>query len=132
MNAPENDADVQLLLDLLRLLPEPSDINPSEWWQEYGKAFGDRANYIGEKLIRLVPAVRANPTPGQVATLAMYCLKFFDLEDDKRDAWKLLDQRLGSVSWEGDYARGRRLADMIADTSLRLYARYQTEAGWHR
>src|ERR1700722_1566198 len=92
--APATDPDFAHLLDLLAMLPGPTE-DRAFWaavWprgQAPDHPLAENTDYVFEKM-SAIPITLAEPTPQHVAHLTMYLLIFFAVPDP--ELWRLLDR----------------------------------------
>lgn len=115
-----NRADVDLLLDLLDLIPVPDLHDQREFWAAVSMArFRDHTHtdYIVGKLAPNIERLDTGEGGAYEAeNLASYCLMFFD--GDQPDLWPLLDL---CVNYASGGAAGRRWATAVSEVAWRIY-----------
>jgi hypothetical protein len=113
-------SDIDLLLDLLDLIPYPDLDRHGEFWEKVATALGGQreASYIVGKLaLHIERLTDGSATTYDVHELAGYCLMFFDGE--RPDLWAVLDQAGNWPVPEG--TTGRRWATSVCEVAWRLY-----------
>lgn len=123
MDAPTDPparSDVDLLLDLLDLIPYPDIDDHGEFWENVSAALGGRLepDYMVGKLAPHIEALtNGTATVFQLLQLTSYCLMFFD--GDRPELWAVLDTVGTRPGLTG--AAGRRWAQSVSDVAWRLY-----------
>jgi hypothetical protein len=131
---PADDSDFAHLLDLVRMLPGPTDA-PDFWAavQNLGHPGTGRdtqpANYVFKRLTAIT-FVNRQPTPGMITRLCESLLFFFS--SNNPELWSILNAVTPSESEWGRDNSGRWWADDVTRTAWRLYVRYQSygDEGW--
>ncbi|ONH55438.1 hypothetical protein CcI49_28350 [Frankia sp. CcI49] len=126
MELPADRSDIDLLLDLLDLLPAPYLKTNGDFWTAASNArwMDNDPAYIVGKLAWYIHRLSTDEaSAGDARDLASYCLMFFDGEQPAM--WSVLDQEVGYSGVEG--AAGRRLADAICAVAWRIYVPAEAE-----
>jgi hypothetical protein len=123
---PAQDPDLAHLLDLLAMLPGPTE--DREFWaavQNHGRGHPEpvtqNLNYVYEKMAHIWLMLQ-EPAPSRVSYLARYMLYFFSGDDP--DLWKVLNRVTSHFFSLDDDSTDRWWAADVCRTAWALYVRY--------
>ncbi|MEU4399285.1 hypothetical protein [Micromonospora orduensis] len=122
--APLDQPDVRLLLDLLAMVPPARQLDRSEFWADYARAHPQAwsdERYIVEKLDIWPRMLLERNQWSDVLRLAAYCLTFFDVERHEK-LCVMMDRAAGAeLAPSEPGAVGRRWLRSVSEVAWRLY-----------